>query len=781
MRFWAAIFLAGAAACGGSGGGTTPDSGAPDSGTPDSGTPDSGTPDSGTPDSGTPDGGTTAECDKAANVAKKSALVAAQPVFTAGTNPRTRTILTATTHFTSVAGDATVQCPVDLKFKDLDGNGALDPYEDWTQTASARATDLLGRMTADQKLALLAHATLSDAPTVASPAPVAATQSAITAGIRYGEATGASNSPINARATWANDIQAAAEAAPLGVPFVISSEPIHSQSAARTKARGFSQWPQEPGIAASGDTALAKSYGQVVAAEYRAVGISMALSPSADLATEPRWFNAQFTFGEDAASVSAMAAAYVQGLQGLQLSATSVAAVVGHFPGAGPAQSGWDARLSKGKYTVYPGSNLDGHLAAFQGAFSSGVAGVMPGYGIPQSGSWTALSGVINGSTLEQVGAAYNKTLLTDALRTHYGFAGLVVAPQGVLEDAGLSPLGAPWGQESATKAQRIGKAVTAGVDQFIGLGDTSALAAAKTGGQLTDAQVSASALRALKLIFQLGLFENPYVDPTAALATVNSDPNYRAGLDALDKSMVLVVNATKPAGWLNGGGNGTQSGDKGNAGNGSGRVLPAPPGEPYVSAGCRYYIGAGNMNLDYVRSVSAGYGELTNDESTINGKTVTTEADKMAASDYVFIRISAPFTADPDSGALNYSLASLEYGSSDNQAANAALLQPIKDAQAAIASHTGSKTQIVVGVDAGRASVVSEIVALGVSGLYLEWGVTDKVFLDVAFGIVDGKGTLPMGLPLSDAAVAAQKSDVAGDGEDATFVKGFGFQTTAF
>ncbi len=57
---------------------------------------------------------------------------------------------------------------------------------------------------------------------------------------------------------------------------------------------------------------------------------------------------------------------------------------------------------------------------------------------------------------------------------------------------------------------------------------------------------------------------------------------------------------------------------------------------------------------------------------------------------------------------------------------------------------------------------------------------ITDKVFLDVAFGIVDGRGKLPVGLPLSDAAAASQQSDLPGDGQHATFVKGFGL-TTAF
>ncbi len=771
-----ALFLCGVIACGGSSAsGNNNDAGHNnDAGNNnDSGT-DGGS-DAGT-DGGTDGGATTAECDKAANVAKKAALLASQPTI----GVKTKAQITATITFASVADNPLINCPVDLKFKDSNGNGTLDPYEDWTRTADARATDLAGRLTADQKLGLMAHATATDVPAGATPTVAAALQTAITAGIRFGT-TSANSAALTPRAAWANTVQGLAEATAFGIPFVLSTEPSHSQSAARSKAKGFSQWPQELGLAATGDLTLLESYGKIVAAEYRAIGITMALSPAADLATDPRWFNNQFTFGEDSTAVAGLVGAYIKGLQGTSLSTTGVAAVVGHFPGAGATAGGFDGRLEKGKNLVYSGTTLDSHLAAFQKAFDNGVAGVMPAYNIPATGAWTALGGALSGTTIEQVGASFNHALITDTLRTHYSFGGLVVAPRGVLEDKGGAAMGAPWGMEASTKAQRIGKAVNAGVDQFAGLEETTAIAAAKSGALINDAQIDASVRRALKLIFQLGLFENPYVDAAQAPALCNTDLSYRAGLGALDRSMVLVINASKPAGWLNHNGDGTQTGDKGNAGNGSGLVLPAPPGEPYVSAGCRYYVGAGNIDLDYVRSVSAGYGELTNDESVINSVPVSTEADKMAASDYIFIRINTPYTYDTDSGPLNYSKASLEYASAENSPANAALLQPVIDARAAITSHSGSQAQIIVGIDGGRPSVVSELKSRGVTGIYSTWGVPDKVFFDVVFGIVAGKGKLPVGLPASDAAAAAQKEDTAGDGQDPTLVKGYGFQTTPF
>lgn len=722
-----------------------------------------------------------AECDKAANVARRAALVAAQPALQVAATSG-KTIRTFTTTFASVAGDPLVQCDVDLQFRDLSGDGALQPYEDWTRTAAERAADLAGRLSAAQRLALMAHMVTTDAPGSLTPALEPATAAAVDAGVRFG-LTAANTADVRYRAAWSNTIQARCEAGPLGIPFVISSEPAHSSGNGRAKARSFSQWPSELGFGATGDLALVEQFGGWVAQEYRAIGVGMALSPSANLATEPRWFNSQFSFGEDSASASAMVGAFVRGLQGATLGQAGVAAVVGEFPGAGAAGGGWDARLVKGQLLAFSGTHFDEHVGAFQGAFAQGVAGVMPGYGVPGTGAWTGLSGLVTGGTIEQVGAAFNAELLDGVLRGQLGFGGLVVAPRGVLEDPGLSPLGAPWGLEASTRSQRIAKAAGAGVDQFVGLSGTADLSAAG----LDAGRVLLAAERALTVTFRLGLFENPYVDPALAPARTNTDAAYKKGLDAMNRSLVLLVNKPKPANWLNGAGDGTQVGDKGNAGNGTLLVLPAPPGEPYVSPGCDYFV-AGDFDLDYVNSVSAGYGNLTNNAPSVKGVPTPTDRDRMALSDYIFVRVAAPYTADPDSGGLGYALQPLTYAGNDP-----AVLAPVADARTAIDTWVGppaSRAQIVVFVDAGRPPVLAELTSAtyGVSGLYVDWignyaanPLADKVVLDVAFGIVNGRGTLPVGLPASDAAAAAQLPDVAGDGQDATFVRGFGLQTNAF
>src|SRR5690606_37507054 len=100
---------------------------------------------------------------------------------------------------------------------------------------------------------------------------------------------------------------------------------------------------------------------------------------------------------------------------------------------------------------------------------------------------------------------------------------------------------------------------------------------------------------------------------------------------------------------------------------------------------------------------------------------------------------------------------------------------------RAAIDALPGSKTQIVVSVDGGRPAVVSEVLSHDVSGLFQTWSVSDKVFLDVAFGITGSRGRLPVGLPLSDSAAASQRPDRAGDGQHPTFVRSYGLDIQAF
>ena len=175
----------------------------------------------------------------------------------------------------------------------------------------------------------------------------------------------------------------------------------------------------------------------------------------------------------------------------------------------------------------------------------------MPTYNILEGATW-------RGRPIEQVGAGFNKQLLSDVLRGQYGFQGIVLTDWGVTNDcnakcrngapAGERPsfadVAMPWGVDSLPKRARFAKAVLAGVDQFGGTEDTPMLVEAVRAGELTEARLDASVRRVMTQKFALGLFENPYVDSAAAAHRVGTEAFRAAGIDAQRRALVLLENA---------------------------------------------------------------------------------------------------------------------------------------------------------------------------------------------------------------------------------------------
>jgi beta-glucosidase len=277
----------------------------------------------------------------------------------------------------------------------------------------------------------------------------------------------------------------------------------------------------------------------------------MALSPQADLATEPRWSRVNGTFGEDAELAGRLVRAYVEGFQGGPdgVARDGVATVVKHWVGYGAAKEGFDSHSHYGRYATFPGGRLDYHVRPFLGAFAARVAGVMPTYSILEGAT-------VGGAPVEQVGAAFNRGLITDLLRGRHGFDGVVITDWGVTNDCGprcrdgvpagqrpsFADVAMPWGVEALPMRARFVRAVQAGVDQFGGTERAEVLAEAVAAGELPESRLDASVVRVMAQKFALGLFENPYVD-TAAAARVTTDAFREAGLDAQRRAFVLLEN----------------------------------------------------------------------------------------------------------------------------------------------------------------------------------------------------------------------------------------------
>jgi beta-glucosidase len=446
-----------------------------------------------------------------------------------------------------------------LRFRDLDRNGVLDPYEDWRLTPDARAADLDARMTLEEKAGTMMHGTARSGGPMGGAGVGAQYDTAASRALIDGAKVTSMITRLSADAatlaTQNDALQGIAEAGRLGIPLTISTDPRHHFQeilGASGHAGPFSQWPEPLGFAALGDTALTRRFGDVARQEYRAVGIQMALSPQADLATEPRWARINGTFGEDADLAGAMVRAYVEGFQhGTHgVDSIAVATIVKHWVGYGAAKMGWDSHNSYGRLASFPTQNLQYHVRPFLGALGIDVAGVMPTYSILENAQWA-------GKPIEQVGAGFNRQLLTDILRGQYGFKGIVLTDWAITNDctekcrqgapAGERPsfadVGMPWGVEDLPMRERFVKAVRAGVDQFGGTERADLLVEAVHAGELTEARLDTSVRRILAQKFALGLFENPYADAAEASRRTGTDEFRAMGLDAQRRALVLLEN----------------------------------------------------------------------------------------------------------------------------------------------------------------------------------------------------------------------------------------------
>lgn len=468
-------------------------------------------------------------------------------------------------------------------FKDLNKNGELDIYEDWRKPVDERAKDLASKMTVEQIAGLMLYSGHQAIPAQGGRSPFGATtyngkpftESGAKASdlsdnqikfltednLRHVLITSVQSPGVAAQ--WNNNMQALVEGIGLGIPGNTSSDPRHgSDSYAEYNAGAggkISMWPGTLGIAATFDPAVMKQFGEIAATEYRALGIATALSPQIDLATEPRWSRFDGTMGEDPDLAADLARDYVDGFQtstgekeitggwGYQ----SVNAMVKHWPGGGPEEGGRDGHFGYGAYAVYPGNHFADHLKPFiDGAFKldrpTGMASaVMPYYTISYN---------IDTVNNENVGNGFSKYIINDLLRGKYGYDGVLCTDWMITADVSAVDMfqGKCWGVEKLSVAERHYKAIMAGMDQFGGNNQMApVLEAYKMGVTEFDEafmrqRFEQSAVRLLRNIFRVGLFENPYLDVAETEKTVGNPEFMKAGFYAQLKSVVMLKNKQK-------------------------------------------------------------------------------------------------------------------------------------------------------------------------------------------------------------------------------------------
>jgi beta-glucosidase len=601
-----------------------------------------------------------------------------------------------------------------LRFRDLNRDGKLEPFEDWRLPPQQRADDLVARMSLEEKAGLMMHASAPSANSaigmgkaydVAKVGEMIADKKVVTFITRL-------SAPAADLATQDNLLQEQAEKSRFAVPLTISTDPRNNFNAtlgASNNAATFSQWPDMTGMAAINDAATTYHFADIARQEYLAVGIQMALSPQADLATEPRWSRIDGTFGEDPQVAKSMVEAYISGFQNGEtgLHPGSVLCVVKHWVGYGAMKDGLDGHNSYSRHAVFPGHAFDQHLIPFEGAFKAKVAAVMPTYAV--------LDGVtIDGKPLEPVAAGFNKQLLTDLLRDKYHFNGIVLSDWLITEDCkgeclngsapGVPPsitpgaFGMSWGVENLTPDQRYIKALDAGIDQFGGVADSDLIVQAVHDGKVSEGRIDLSAKRLLIQKFELGLFENPYVDPAAASAVVGRAEFKQAALLAQEQSMVLLTNKKQ--------------------------TLP-------LRSGRKVYL----VGVDANAAKQAGL------------VPVATAAE----AEFAIVRLNAPHQMLHP----GYFFGSRQHeGDLDFKA---------DDPQFIAYEATAKQVPTIAAIYLDRPAILTQIVG-SASAVLANFGSSDEALLAIVTGSAKPKGKLPFELPRSMDAVRAQKSDVPHD-----------------
>lgn len=429
-------------------------------------------------------------------------------------------------------------------YRDLNKNGTMDIYEDQNQPIEARIDDLLSQMNIEEKAGMLFinGAPVSTDGTAAGREGLDPFMGSLPTVVENMDQRKMTHFNVwfipddpAIFAKWYNDVQTIAEKSRLGIPITVASDPRHhvGQNVIAMAATGFTQFCEMPGFAAIGDEKLVEEFANIVRKEYLAIGIREALHPQIDLATEPRWARISGNFSEDAELSARLTKPYINGLQA-NLN-NGVATMTKHFPGGGPQKEGLDPHFSFQKGQIYPGDNFDYHLMPFEAAFEANTSAIMPYYGIPTD------------QTEENVAMAYNKTIITTLLREKYKYDGIVCTDWGLISDLPMGPdviwKARAWGVESLSATERVAKILEAGCDQFGGESRPELVLELVNEGKLSEERIDTSVRRLLKQKFQLGLFDNPFVDETKVTTILNTEESRELGEKTQQISMTLLKN----------------------------------------------------------------------------------------------------------------------------------------------------------------------------------------------------------------------------------------------
>lgn len=302
----------------------------------------------------------------------------------------------------------------------------------------------------------------------------------------------------------------------LGIPLFIAEECPHGHMAI-----GTTVFPTSIGQASTWNPALIGRMAIAIAGEARRQGAHIGYGPVLDLAREPRWSRVEESYGEDPFLIAEMGRAVVEGFQGASLgSGENVIATLKHFVAYGNPEGGHNG----GAVSVGMRELFTHYLYPFEKAVRAGALSVMTAY-----------------NSIDGIPCTAHDYLLGDLLCDTWGFTGYTVSDLGSIEGLAGSHRVAGSREEAAMLALNAGVDVDLGGNAY-----WRSLSEAVQAGQVDHKQIDRAVARVLRLKFEMGLFENPYVDPVAARDMVRSAPNRALAGQVAKESVILLKNEGK-------------------------------------------------------------------------------------------------------------------------------------------------------------------------------------------------------------------------------------------
>ena len=664
-----------------------------------------------------------------------------------------------------------------LAFRDMNGNGVLDEWEDWRLDADTRAAALAETLSAEECFPLFfAGGTYDAVSVIINGGTVDDEYEWIPEGSRSGVSRLNSDAESYASdVAWINEVQQKCEE-DNGIPYLNYSDPYVLFNV-----------PQSVGLAACMDKDVWRKAGMWQARAWRATGVRCDLGPQVDVYSNPIGGRLSGSVSEDPALNRDFAAAFGGGMQStwgddeatedLGWGDESCAVMLKHYAGAGAVEGGRNDHNDTGKWNVFPGSNINAHLVPFiDGGMNldsetEQVAAIMPCYGIAYDPN--------DDSYGEHVGAGYSK-YLTSIMR-NAGWDGMFVSDWEILTNRA-------FGVDDLTEGERMAKMLDCTVNQHGGsfnpelYDEAYETLVAEYDEDTVLAKFQDSARQFFKVMFNLQLFDQPYSDRTVAKAIFESDEPYEFGIDASDKCVIMLKNA---GGVISEG----CMADKPKV------YIP----QMYSNGSIAQSFGA-DFADDYFEVVTDTVGEATGEASedgTVayqESDIVRLTADELADVEYAIIKVNnptdpyggvqtdedgnnvyypislqyRPYTADGDNVRTESLNPEDEYGEYENRSyygnstysSNESSLDLVIDTKANLPE--GAKLILVV--DATNPMCYYEIepyadvILMGFGSLY------EEAYAHIISGEVEPYGLLPFQMPLDMDTVEAAQEDVSRD-----------------